>query len=294
MMLQKSALLEKMAGSRLLSLLSLLMAVMLIYMTAGAFWKAAALYRDITPSVVSPTVSSATGNRRKSPSYNLQTMLAVPLFGVLATPEDDAKIQENVRASKLKITVVGLVSASENGGVAILKYGSKTKAYVVGEKIAVPGNVSLVAILADHIIIENNRRQEKITLQKSVAISGVRSAAQVDVSTDSINLNSSEIRKLIGDPRETIQKSPLRLARFFAVSPVNENGAVIGYSLKPGRDKRLFSQLGIVAGDVVMSVNGQSMSGLSTPDLLKLLENTSSFDLLVKRGDTVLNKRLDL
>lgn len=294
MMLHKSALLEKMVGSRLLSLLSLLLAVILIYMMAAAFWTAAALFRDATPSTVSPAVSSAAGNARKTPSYSLQAMLAVPLFGVLASSEEEAKIQENVRASKLKITVVGLVSASGQGGVAILKYGSKTKAYVVGEKIAVPGEVRLVAIMADHIIIENNRRQEKIVLRKKVATAGVRSAAPADVAADSINLNSAEIRKLIGDPRKTIQKSPLRLARFFAVSPVNENGALIGYSLKPGRDKRLFSQLGIVAGDVVLSVNGQSMAGLSTPGLLKLFENTSSFDLLVKRGDTVLNKRLDL
>ena len=67
-----------------------------------------------------------------------------------------------------------------------------------------------------------------------------------------------------------------------------------GYEVKPGRDTRLFSQLSLEPGDVLLSVNGQSLSDMSTQELMKMMENTSSYELLIKRADTILTKRFDL
>ncbi|CAA0087214.1 Type II secretion system protein C [Zhongshania aliphaticivorans] len=261
-------------------------------------WQVSAWLRD-------PVLPTAAGNngslsdlatQSSDPSYNVQSLLAVPLFGVPAVdaPMPD-ETEQDVRRSTLKITVIGLVAGSDEQGVAVLKHGRITKAYGIGEKIEVPGSVRLLAVYPEYIIIENNRKREKIELDKKTALAGISSAASPSVDdSDTIDLNSTEIRQLIGDARDTVQNSPLMLARFFSASPVNENGNLIGYELKPGRDKRLFDKLSLSLGDVVLSVNGQSVADLQPQELFKLMQNTTSFELLVQRADTILTKRFDI
>ncbi len=251
------------------------------------------------PSAAVSDISTTSG-KSQSGAYSVQGLLGVPLFGV--APVDPVAVTdtpENVQKSALKIKVVGLVAGDDDGlGVAVLTYGGKTKVYGVGEKIEVPGSVKLLAVHADHIIIENNRKREKIELDKRDAIRGVTRAAAAPASaaetSDSIDLNDPQFKALIGDARDTLQNSPLKLARYFAVSPMNENGKLVGYSIKPGRDARLFEILDLQSGDVLLAVNGQSLGDIPPTELLKLMENTSSFELLVDRNGTILSKRLDL
>jgi general secretion pathway protein C len=274
--------------------LSVLLAILVLYLLAGLIWQFVELGRE-APLSTAITESRTQSVTRETTNYNVQALLAVPLFGVKpnSAVEQDPLSSENVKVSALKIKVMGLVAGNDEAGIAVLQYGSKTRAYAVGEKIDVPGDVRLLAVKADHVLIENNRRREKIELDKRPAVSGVSSSV-AEQHSDVVDIHTPEIQALIGDPRETVQNSPLKLARFFAVSPVNEGGQLVGYSLAPGRDKRLFELLDIKSGDVLLSVNGQALADVSTPELLRMMEDTSSFELLVKRGDAILTKRLEL
>ncbi|MFQ3200383.1 MAG: general secretion pathway protein C [Zhongshania sp.] len=265
---------------------------------AALCWQMSAWLRDPTlPTAVAGVGGPGFGAAQASgSSYDVQSLLGVPLFGVPPVSEVAAvDAQQDVGRSSLKITVIGLVSGADERGVAVLRHGNKTKTYIVGEKIEVPGSVRLLAVLADYIIIENNRKREKIELDKKAELAGITSAAVSSVSSSkTINLYTPEIRRLIGDARDTVQNSPLMLARYFSVSPVNDGGSLIGYEIKPGRDKRLFEELSLQAGDVVLSVNGQSVVDLQPQELFKLMQNTTSFELLVQRADTILTKRFDI
>ncbi len=293
--MDKSVLIRQVSSPGARLIISAVLVLLLIALLSQLFWSVAALLRE--PSLPSPAPQlEPADSRTGGASYNVQSLLAVPLFGVpLVEPQAGQAIQKDVKRSRLKITVLGLVAGSDDSGVAILRHGSKTKAYGVGEKIDVAGSVSLLAVMPDHIIIENNRKQEKIELEKRGVHRGVRTSSEPSAAgAEVIDLNSTDIRKLIGDPRETVRNSPLRLARFFSATPVMDNGRVIGYELKPGRDPRLFKLLALQSGDVVLSVNGQSLADLPTVELMKLMETTQSFELLVQRNDTILSKRLDI
>ncbi len=293
--MDRSAAIRRLFGPRALFLANVGLLLFLAVLLAQLFWSVAALLREPQLPLAPPLVESG-GGTQSEPGYNVQALLAVPLFGVPpVAATDEQQIQKDVKRSRLKITVLGLVAGSGERGVAILRHGNKTKAYGIGEKIDVAGSVSLLAVMADHIIIENNRKQEKIELQKRGVHRGVStSAAPSAPAAQVINLNQPDIRKLIGNPRETVRNSPLRLARFFAASPAMDNGRLIGYELKPGRDTRLFKLLDLQAGDIVLSINGQSLADLPTVELMKLMETTQSFELLVQRNDTILSKRLEI
>jgi general secretion pathway protein C len=288
----------KMLSPRRVSGLNIVLAALVIVVLSGLCWQFVGLFRDVQlPNAGPSTAISNTNNNAKS--YDVQKLLAVPLFGLRpSTPVAATEIQKDIRRSALKITVIGLVAGNDEVGVAVLRHGNKTKAYGIGEKIEVPGTVTLLAVLADHIIIENNRKQEKIELDQKAGAAGLRAASSDSsnrsTSNENVDLSSPGIRELVGDPRDTVQNSPLQLVRFFSVNPVMDDGKLMGYEVKPGRDTRLFSQLSLEAGDILLSVNGQALSDMSTQELMKMMENTSSYELLIKRADTILTKRFDL
>ena len=294
--MDKSAVIKQLLSPRVSAGVSVALLLLLMVVVAKVFWSALALSREVALPVSQPL--SSVSRSENGPQYNVQALLAVPLFGEPPATVDDKVIQQDVQRSRLKISVLGLVSGSDESGVAILRHGNKTKVYSVGEKIEVAGSVTLLAVMPDHIIIENNRRQEKIELEKRQLSAGITAAAAANAasgSDDVISLDRPDIKALIGDdPRETVQNSPLKLVRFFSASPVTENGQIKGYALSPGRDPRLFELLGIEPGDVVLSVNGQSLTDLPATELMKLMESTQSFELLVQRNDSILSKRLDL
>ncbi|MEX1667578.1 type II secretion system protein GspC [Zhongshania guokunii] len=284
----------KLFSPRLAKWLTVSLAAVLLATLAGLCWQLVGMFREIRLPIAGEV--DAPSSNTSAQQYNVQSLLAVPLFGLRpSTPVAGAEIQKDIRRSALKITVIGLVAGNDERGVAVLRHGSKTKAYGIGEKIDVPGTVTLLAVLADHIIIENNRKQEKIELDQKAAAAGLRTAGAPRASyAENVDLTTPGIRELVGDPRDTVQNSPLQLVRFFSVNPVMDGGKVTGYAVKPGRDGRLFSQLSLEPGDVVLSVNGQSLSDMSPPELMKMMENTSSYELLIKRADTILTKRFDL
>lgn len=288
--------LTKLLQPRLLRPLTLALAGLCLYLLAELVWQAVELFREQPlPQLASPLSSAPVTSDNNA--VNIQSLLAVPLFGIKPASENPgvAVAAEDVKVSALKIKVLGLVAGEGEAGIAVLQYGGKTRAYAVGEKIEVPGDVKLLAVLSDYVLIENNRRREKLELDKRPQVTGVSaSSAPTSAGDETLDIDRPEIRELIGDPRDTVQNSPLKLARFFSVSPVKENGQMLGYSLSPGRDKRLFDMLDVKAGDILLSVNGQSLADASTPELLKMMEETSSFELLVKRGDAILTKRLNL
>lgn len=295
--MESASQLTKLLQPRLLKPLTFALAGLLIYLLAELTWQVVALFREPPLPQVASSSAALPAVTSDSADVNVQALLAVPLFGIKPASENPTAdlAAEDVKVSALKIKVLGLVAGGGDAGIAVLQYGGKTRAYAVGEKIEVPGDVKLLAVLSDYVLIENNRRREKLELDKRPQVSGVNaSSPPVQSGDETLDIDRPEIRELIGDPRDTVQNSPLKLARFFSVSPVKENGQMVGYSLAPGRDKRLFELLDVKAGDILLSVNGQSLVDASTPELLKMMEETSSFELLVKRGDAILTKRLNL
>lgn len=282
---------------RLISAVLVLLVALNMWQLAGTTWLSAELLR---PAALPAAAVQASSVSTSGPQYSLQKLLAVPLFGEKPkAPVAAQEVRQDVRTSALKIKVLGLVAGHGEAGVAVLMYSGKTKAYAVGEKLDVPGSVKLLAVYHDHIIIENNRKQEKIELDKKAALKGVSThtapMSRLSGSAgDTIRLSDASFTELIGDARDTLQNSPLKLARFLSISPVNEGGVLKGYSVKPGRDPRLFKLIDMQPGDLVLSINGQAVADMTTPEVLKMMEVTSSFELLVERNGTILSKRLDL
>ena len=80
------------------------------------------------------------------------------------------------------------------------------------------------------------------------------------------------------------------------ISAVREEGVLRGYRVTPGQHREQFEQLGFRPGDLVVAVNGLSLSDpANTMRLYQAMRSASevSFDLLRGAESVALSVRLD-
>jgi len=73
------------------------------------------------------------------------------------------------------------------------------------------------------------------------------------------------------------------------------NGEMIGITISPGKDKRLFTQLGLRARDVITSINGISLSNpQNAMQLMSDIQNMQELEVEINRGNETISLLLNL
>ena len=87
----------------------------------------------------------------------------------------------------------------------------------------------------------------------------------------------------------------MSLSDLVRMSPSTRNGETIGYRISPGKDKRLFTQLGLRRNDVITGVNGMSLA--NPADAMQLfgeIQNMQDIQVDILRGKENISLLLDL
>ena len=100
----------------------------------------------------------------------------------------------------------------------------------------------LLQIFADRVIIARNGRDETLMLDGEEYGKPLPAKGNA---TDKL-----------GEVRGELMSNPGKLTDYLNISPVRVDGRMAGYRLNPGRDPELFNQLGLVANDLAVSING--------------------------------------
>ena len=271
----------------------------LLFALAG--WLAALLVWQlvllVTPAKIDsePAVAAAVATPEPA-AYDLNTLVSVPLFGEASQAVVAAPVSEDVKRSNLRITLLGVVAGGDSG-VAILKHDGKEYAYKVGDQLDVSETITLAAVAPDYVIISRASGNEKIELEKlrkGFGRNDVRVVQRDGYPSRTINLNDPSIRRLVGDPKQTLNNNPLRLTRYISAQPYVENGKTLGFRVQPGRDKRLFGQLGLHPGDVVVAINNLRVGEAPVSDLLNSVNNSQSVEVEIRRNGQQQTIRLNL
>ena len=80
-------------------------------------------------------------------------------------------------------------------------------------------------------------------------------------------------------------------------TPIIENGLLIGLEVSPGEDSRLYDELELIPGDILISINGMNISELNIEDndsIESFLESTNALNFLIKRGEDQINLNFDV
>lgn len=229
------------------------------------------------PPVSQPTTSGVVVNLESIQAANLfGDLVKEPVITETKPKEALPGIEDNARTTRLNLKLQGILASSDpQKAHAIIADGNTQALYKVGESLKNPG-VKLAKVMEQRVILDNNGSYESLWLyseedfKRSKAISKreirvpdqtqrqptpdvVASAQAPRGRTAPYDADRTIVRKV---PPSKMPKSVGDVVRF---SIHREGGKMVGYRIRPGRDRDLFEQAGLKNNDIVTSVNGISM-----------------------------------
>ena len=174
---------------------------------------------------------------------DIQSIVNAHLFDVAAAPA--APDAANAPATTVNL-VLSAVFASEDPakGLAIIGESAQgAKVYGVGSMVR-PG-IKLHSVYIDKVILDRAGNLEALSLPK-------RNSAALVINRPPPTQQNQVAENL----RRIAETNPSAFAEIIRPQPVFANGAQRGYRVYPGRNRAQFSKLGLVPGDLVLSING--------------------------------------
>lgn len=224
---------------------------------------------------------------------NTQKLQQQHLFGEAISKQSVAKPSKRVSIApktKLKVVLVGVVAASEpKYSSAIISYKSKQGSYFIDSKI--PGTSAVVSeIYVDRVILDVDGVLQTLMLDG------------IDTAKSSNNKRTQVTKKTRDDKpvqveidRKALLDDPSKLTDYIRISPYRKDGQVLGYTLKPGKDKTLFDEAGFKKGDLAVELNGIDLTDTQEAFILmKELPTMTDINVTVERGDQLYELSLNI
>lgn len=202
-------------------------------------------------------------------SVSLESVGTLHLFGEPMVAEI---APPDAPETRLALTLRGLyVSNTPEFSRAII-VDSSGKETLYGVDDIMPCGAVLKEIHHDHVHLLRAGHYETLRLLKDDLPAGSKVAA-------------TSTSERLGALRSRLMRNPQDVWSLALVQPVMKDGHVHGYKVIPKQQQQLFSQAGLISGDVVLSVNGVSASDAANMGkLLNELASANRLDLSVERG----------
>lgn len=249
-------------------------------------------------------IGSASQTVKAHDTVDVGGLVSMHLFGdqekaVVAQAEDVVDAPE----TRLNLKLRGIYAASNKAkSNSIIEDGKgKQAVYFIDDKLDVSGRVYLRSVYIDRVVLETNGKKEFLSLIDSLPAEMKRKkSSQLTLKNskgDKVQdkRKNKQISKSLNEYRKKLLDNPMSLSEIVRMSPATKDGETIGYRISPGKDKRLFTQLGLRRNDVITSVNGMSLSNPS--DAMQLfgeIQNMQDIQVDILRGNENISLLLDL
>jgi general secretion pathway protein C len=286
-------------------------------------WLGHSLAKIVWLIIPEPTIPAATVTRVVSTNsgvssgetINLSQVKELSPFGEIPTEQEPVAqtpvasstngIENNATDTQLALTLRGVLSSNdESAARAIIDAGQRADVYAIGDTLPVGNNVTLAKVLDLRVIINNNGSYESVWMYKDDPSMKLRSSndsfpaspaydrrdnAQQRPSPASVMPpnTSPQFTSPTSDP---VAQAAQSLADVVAMSIHRENGEVVGYKIRPGRNADVFHSLGLQTEDIVTAVNGVSLSSPGkVMEIYKNMGSATSATLEIRRAGGTVN-----
>lgn len=299
--------------------LQVVLVVWLLSLLADLFWLLVPLPAGVTGVEQGQPVAISTPSRpvAQGAAVDVREMQGWHLFGAaqvaaMAEGEDaggevaalSPDAAGNAVKSRLPLKLAGVIKASdEKGGYAIIAAANASGLYKVGEKIEGFPDVTLAKVEADRAILNNRGSSEFLLLYDDEA-NQVADAGDAPVRALSTNApktvvdrrNDAQFSEMATNYRDRLVENPMSLADIIKVSVAKDGeGNVIGYRIRPGRDRKQFADFGLQSGDIVTSINGMPLNDPARAmELYGQLRDLKEASFVVQRGGEQINMMVGL
>ena len=237
-------------------------------------------YPFISKPLKSPQPVQAPAMQRAPRSgADIQTVVSAHLFGV---PVVDPATQDpaNAPQSSANLLLAGTIATQDpKRGVAIISdAGAPSKVYSVGERI---GGASLHSVYLDHVILDRGGALETLLLPRQLPPSGRGPAVARRAGGDPRTVAA------VDNIRRMVQQDPSILDQVMrtVASYDNAAGKLRGFRAYPGRNRAIFSKLGLKAGDLVTGINGTPLDDPQrSQDVFNTIQTSDHVTVTIERG----------
>jgi general secretion pathway protein C len=207
------------------------------------------------------------------PRKAYQEIVQRDIFNLQAAPQEHKEVVEQL---DLHLTLIGVSSFSTGKPFAIIENASGQQGvYKVGDVIPA-GAGKLIEVDADRAVIDHNGKRVAINLPKEDLPGPVMSAKPIEVpaavdSADDADSTDEAFDPNVEDlgdnhykiPKGTLDHSMSNLSQLLTqirAVPNIQDGKTNGFALSEIEPGSVFDEMGLEEGDVIRSVNGQSIT----------------------------------
>lgn len=231
-----------------------------------------------------------------------------PAAQVETVKNDAGNIEQEAIDTQLNLVLRGLVySNDEKVARAVIASSDKQEVYAVGDPIPMSNNVSVAKILVDRVIIDNNGKYESLWLFKddpksphigrsypsNPSTNNNMATAQPPIYYDEENTQNHSVPTPV--EQNAMAQMGTTLSDVVAMSIHRENGQIVGYKIRPGRNAEMFNSLGLQTDDVVTAVNGMPLNNPGKiMEIYRSMGSATSANLQVLRNGSTVNLDISL
>lgn len=207
-----------------------------------------------------------------------------PEVAVLEVPKE-----LNAPTTRLRLELLGVMAASiaENSSAIIAPKGGAGENYRIGD--VVQGRTKLAAVQQDQVILDSNGKLETLKfdlatkqgIQKSAKPTPAQRMART---RGSLKERFREVRT--ASDAVTLLRDEVTSNPAGALKQLGLETSANGSGYKVSSSGSMLTQLGLQSGDIILSVNGQSLGNLDDDQmLLEQVANSGQARLEIQRGN---------
>lgn len=243
-------------------------------------------------TVAAPQAAAPSQSSQTTASVDLGDILKANLFG-RAPDDEQARALQPTAETRLPLTLQGVFVAepASDSAAIIARKGQAGRLYAIGDEV--PGNATLRAVQAEQVILLRAGQHETLTFPeikrfRRVQASSPTASADRGPPPDAEPADEpppESAQELVERYRERLNDNPEKLLEELAVTPVSQ-GEAAGYRVGNLANLPYLSQTGLLAGDLILSVNGRPVGDVQADrsSINSLLAN-GSVRIEVQRGE---------
>jgi general secretion pathway protein C len=275
------------ANSLLPVWVSLVIAVLIGWQLAKIIWM---LVPGTTVAPIEyPANSAVFASSSGADGGNTAAIADAHLFGEAGAEEESAPLPEladleETSLGNLKLRGTIASDIPEFSIAIIADSGNEEKVYTVGDAVA--AGASLHAVYPDRVVLDERGALTNLSLPREFEPSRSNYIAPTIPTLEEEYVEES------GDAEEesiqsVVAQNVSRLADVIRPTPYFVNGQQQGYRVYPGRDRELFSSMGLRPGDLIREIDGQSLSDpTQAMEIFQSLGTATQVSVTVERDGT--------
>jgi general secretion pathway protein C len=228
--------------------------------------------------VKSPQPVLAMGNRAAThPGANAQAVAGAHLFGI-AVADPATQDEGSAPLSSANLVLAGTIATDDpKHGIAIISDGGPAKVFAVGENV---NGASLYSVYLDHVILDRGGNLETLKLPRLMAGGGGFTPARRGPPDRRATAAVDNLRRMVQQDPGLLDQVMRTVASYD-----NAAGKLRGFRAYPGRNKAIFSKLGLKPGDLVTAINGQPLDDPQhSQEVFNTIQSSNTVSVTIERG----------